>query len=48
MGKEGKSPWEKMARIVLISLQVWPNLKPEKRLGDEGPTHKMTGRNESG
>ena len=47
MGKEGESPWEKIAWKVLISLQVWPNLKPERRLG-EGPTHKMTGRNESG
>ena len=33
---------------ILVSLQVWPNLKWERRLGDEEPAHKMTGRNESG
>ena len=26
---------------VLVSLQVWPNLKQERRLGDEGPAHKI-------
>ena len=25
---------------VLVSLQVWPNLKWERRLGDEGPAHE--------
>ena len=33
---------------ILVLLQVWPNLKWERRLGDEEPAHKMTGRNESG
>ena len=33
---------------VLVSLQVWPNLKWERRLGEEESTHKMTERNESG
>ena len=33
---------------VLVSLQVWPNLKWKRRLGDEEPAHKMTERNESG
>ena len=33
---------------VLVSLQVWPNLKWERRLGDEKPGHKMKKRNESG
>ena len=32
----------------LISLQVWPNLKWEKRFRDEEPAHKMTRQNESG
>ena len=32
---------------VLVSLQVWPNLKWERRLGDEEPAHKMTEQNES-
>ena len=27
---------------------VWPDLKWEKRLGDENPAHRMTERNESG
>ena len=27
--------------IVLVSLQVWPNMKWDKRLGDEKPAHKM-------
>ena len=27
---------------VLVSLQVWPNLKQERRLGDEEPAYKMT------
>ena len=31
---------------VLVLFQVWPNLKWERRLGDEGPAHEMTGRNE--
>ena len=26
---------------VLVSLQVWSNLKWKRRLGDEKPTHKM-------
>ena len=33
---------------VLVSLQVWPNLKWERRLGDEEPADKMTERNGSG
>ena len=33
---------------VLVSLYVWPNVKWERRLGDEGLAHKMTEQNESG
>ena len=43
---ECKSSSEQSA--VLVSLQVWPNLKWERRLGDEEPAHKMAERNESG
>ena len=32
---------------VLVSLLVWQNLKLERRLGDEGPAHKMKEQNES-
>ena len=32
---------------VLVSLQVWPNLKRERRLRDQKPAHTMTGLNES-
>ena len=32
----------------LVSLQLWPNLKWERRLGDERPAYKMSERNESG
>ena len=32
---------------VLVSLQVWPNMKWEKWLGDKEPAYKMTVRNES-
>ena len=28
---------------VMVSLQVWPNLKPERRLGDEEPAHERKG-----
>ena len=33
---------------VLVSLQVWPNLKLKRKFGDKEPAHKMTERNESG
>ena len=32
---------------VLVSVQVWPNLKQERRLGNKQPALKMTKRNES-
>ena len=32
---------------VLVSLHVWPNLKWERRLGDEKPAHEMTEQTES-
>ena len=43
----GGKNFRKICRV-LVSLQVFPALKWEKRLGDKGPAHKMTGRNESG
>ena len=33
---------------VLVSLEVWTNLKLEKKLEDEELSYKMTGPNESG
>ena len=41
---------QKLYRIicrVLVSLQVWPNLKREKRWGDEEPAHNIKERNDS-
>ena len=32
---------------VLVSLQVWPNLKWNRKLGDEGLVYKKTGRSDS-
>ena len=37
-----KGSLERSARV-LVSLQVWPILKWEKRLGDEEPAHKKKG-----
>ena len=32
---------------VLVSLHVWPNLNWERKLRNEGPTHKKIGSNKS-
>ena len=41
-----KHEWtQKLSRTfcrILVSLHVWPNLKWERRLGNEGPADKMT------
>ena len=46
---KGSGKSQKLSKTIcriLVSFQVWPNLKWESRLGDEEPAHKMTERNE--
>ena len=43
---ESKTSLKRIWRV-LVSLQVWPNLKWEWRLENEGTAHKMTRPNES-
>ena len=40
-GRASKKSLPRKICRVLVLLQVWPNLKWERRLGDEEPTHKM-------